>query len=171
MRIFCELRSIFPSPAGARKNTSNEQNVRSYYMLNHRIRGLLFHYKQIVILQLASIFLGKSIQKHPDSVVENDVNKDQNVRGYYMSNHWTRGWLFYCKKIVFFGFYFLVRVSTTSWFCLCEWGKQHESQLNANCSFIRRYSPCCKPVKLGHYSVLRPHILRLLLTLYGKMTS
>ena len=56
-------------------------------MLNHRIRGLLFHYKQIVILQLASIFLGKSIQKHPDSVVENDVNKDQNVRGYYKSNH------------------------------------------------------------------------------------
>ena len=28
------------------KNTSNEQNVRSYYMLNHRIRGLLFHYKK-----------------------------------------------------------------------------------------------------------------------------
>ena len=27
-----------------------------------------------------------------------------------------------------------------------------------------------KPVKLGHYSVLRPRILRLLLTLYGKMT-
>ena len=57
MRIFCELHSIFLSPAGARKTTSNEQNVRSYYMLNHRIRGLLFHYKKIVILQLASIFL------------------------------------------------------------------------------------------------------------------
>ena len=57
MRIFCELRSIFPSPTGARKNTSNEQNVRSYYMLNHRIRGLLFHHKKNVILQLASIFL------------------------------------------------------------------------------------------------------------------
>ena len=57
MRIFCELRSIFPSPAGARKNPSNEQNVRSYYMLNHRIRGLLFHYKKNVILQLASILL------------------------------------------------------------------------------------------------------------------
>ena len=26
-------------------------------MLNHRIRGLLFHHKKIVILQLASIFL------------------------------------------------------------------------------------------------------------------
>ena len=25
---------------------SNEQNVRSYYTLNHRIRGLLFHYKK-----------------------------------------------------------------------------------------------------------------------------
>ena len=29
----------------------------AYNMLNHRIRGLLFHYKKIVILQLASIFL------------------------------------------------------------------------------------------------------------------
>ena len=34
----------------------------------------------------------------------------------------------------------------------------------------RRYSPCCKPVKPGHYSVLRPRILRVLLTLCGKMT-
>ena len=75
---------FFRAPQGRGKITSNEQNVRSYYMLNHRIRALLFHYKQIVILQLASIFLGKSIQKHADSVVENDVNKDQNVRGYYM---------------------------------------------------------------------------------------
>ena len=46
MRIFCELRGICPSPAGARKNTSNEQNVRSYDMLNHWTRGLLFHYKK-----------------------------------------------------------------------------------------------------------------------------
>ena len=32
--------------------------------------------KKIVILQLASFF-GKSIQKHPDSVCENDVNNEQ----------------------------------------------------------------------------------------------
>ena len=32
----------------ARKTTSNEQNVRSYYMLNHRIRDLLFHQKNKV---------------------------------------------------------------------------------------------------------------------------
>ena len=103
MRIFCELRSIFPSPAGARKNTSNEQNVRSYYMLNHRIRGLLFHYKKKnVILQLASIFLGKSIQKHPDSVCENDVNSEQTVRAYYAKPLNERlNKLFYIKILLF----------------------------------------------------------------------
>ena len=131
MRIFGELRCIFPSPCGAQKNTSNEQNVRSYYMLNHRLRGLLFHYKKNCYFAIGFYFFGKRIQKHPDSVCENDVNNEQNVRGYYMSNHWTRGWLFYCQKNCYFGFYFLVRVSKTSWFCLCEWRKQHESQLNA----------------------------------------
>ena len=83
MRIFCELRSIFPSPAGARKNTSNEQNVRSYYVLNHRIRGLLFHYKKNCYFAIGFFFLGKSIRKHPDSVCENDVNNEQTVRAYY----------------------------------------------------------------------------------------
>ena len=63
MWIFCELRCIFPSPAGARKNTSNEQNVRSYYMLNHRIRGSLFHYKKNCYFAIGFYFFGKSIQK------------------------------------------------------------------------------------------------------------
>ena len=62
-----------PPPAGARKNTSNEQNVRSYHMLNHRIRGLLFHYKKKLSGNWL-LFFGKSIQRHPDSVCENDVN-------------------------------------------------------------------------------------------------
>ena len=48
-----------------------------------------------------------NIQKHPDSVCENDVNNEQNVRGYYMSNHWTRGWFSTAKKLLvwllFFG--------------------------------------------------------------------
>ena len=30
-----------------KKNTSNEQNVHSYYTLNHRIRDLLFHHSSI----------------------------------------------------------------------------------------------------------------------------
>ena len=50
-------------------------------MLNHRIRGLLFHSKKNVILQLASIFFGKSIQKHPDSVCENDVTVNKMFAG------------------------------------------------------------------------------------------
>ena len=40
-----------------RADTSNEQNLQSYYMLYHRIRGLFLHYiKRKVRLQLASIF-------------------------------------------------------------------------------------------------------------------
>ena len=69
-------------------------------MLNHRIRGLLFHYKKTIYFAIGFYFFGKSIQKHPDSVCENDINNEENVRGYYMSNHWTRGWLSYSKKIV-----------------------------------------------------------------------
>ena len=77
--LFCEVRSVFPSPPGAKKNTNIEQNVPSYYMLNHRIRGLLFHYKKIKLLFCNwLLFFVKSIQKHPDSVCENDssiINK------------------------------------------------------------------------------------------------
>ena len=54
--------------ASIAKNTSNEQNVRSYYMLNHRIRRLLFHYKKKGYFAIGFYFFGKSIQKHPDSV-------------------------------------------------------------------------------------------------------
>ena len=80
MRIFCELRGIFPS---------NEQNVRSYYMLNKR--GLLFHYKKKKMLFCNWCpYIFKSIQKHPDSVCEDDVNNKQNVRAYYMPNHRMR---------------------------------------------------------------------------------
>ena len=52
---------------------SNEQNVHLYYMLNHRIRGSLFHYKKKLSGNWL-LFFGKSIQRHPDSVWENDVN-------------------------------------------------------------------------------------------------
>ena len=47
-RIFCELCSISANPTGARKDASNEQNVREYYMLNHLIRDLLFRYKKVL---------------------------------------------------------------------------------------------------------------------------
>ena len=63
------------------------------------------------------------------------------------------------KEKCYLGFCFLVRVSKTS------------GSFSNSCSFcIRRYSPYCKPVKPGHYSVLRSRIMHVLLTLYGKMT-
>ena len=36
---------------------------------------------------------------------------------------------------------------------------------------FRPYLLCSKPVKPGHYSVLPSHILRVLLTEYGKMAQ
>ena len=36
---------------------------------------------------------------------------------------------------------------------------------------FRPYLLCSKPVKAGHYSVLPSHILRVLLTKYGKMVQ
>ena len=85
---------------------SNEQNVRSYYMLNHRIRGLLFHYKKNCYFAIGFYFLGKSIQKHPDSICENDVNNEQTVCAYYVKPLNER-LIILDKKPCYFGFYFL----------------------------------------------------------------
>ena len=41
---YTSCKVIFPSPEEVRNNTSNEQNFRPYYMLNHGTRDLLFHY-------------------------------------------------------------------------------------------------------------------------------
>ena len=54
-----ELRSIFLRPTGAKRNTSNEQNVCSYYMLNHQIRGLLFDFKKNCYFGIAFYFFWK----------------------------------------------------------------------------------------------------------------
>ena len=53
-----------------------------YYMLNHRIRGLLFQYKKKKLLFAIDFhFLVRVLRKkHPDSVCQNDVNSEQNVR-------------------------------------------------------------------------------------------
>ena len=73
---------IFPSSAGARKNKSKEQNVRSYFMPSNK--RLLFPYEKNCYLAIGFYVFGKSIQKYPDSVCENDVNNEKNVRAYYM---------------------------------------------------------------------------------------
>ena len=137
MRVFCELRSIL-------YNTSNEQNAHSYYMLSHRIRGLLFHYKKncyfAIGLYSVSVF----------------SNKIVNVFIVELSN--------FCLFCLFSSFFFVQLGPKDP-----NKSKLGSSPVSHNCFFIRRYSPCCKPVKLGHYRVLQPRILRLLLTLYGKI--
>ena len=84
----------FSEPAtGARKNTSNEQNICSYYTLNHQIRGLLFHYKKIVILRQASIFLERVLKKHPDSLCENDNNNEVKLMFVHIISGCQTAWL------------------------------------------------------------------------------
>ena len=57
MRIFCELRSIFPSPAEARKSTSNEQKCPLVLYAKPSNKRFIIPLQKIVILQLASNFL------------------------------------------------------------------------------------------------------------------
>ena len=159
MRIFCELRSIFPSPAGARKNTSNEQNVRSYYARPSNKRFIIPLQKKLLFDNWL-LFFGKSIQKHPDSVWENDVNNEQNVRAYY-AKPLNERLIMYCKRKMLFWLLFSGKSIQNILILLA---------IVAPSPCIRQYSPCCKPVKPRHYSVLRPRILLVLLTLYGKMT-
>ena len=134
-------------------NTSNEQNVRSYFMLNHRIRGLLFHHKKRCYFAIGFYFFGRSIQKHPDSVFENDVNNEQMfARIICQSIEWKVNYST-AKNVILASIFYLIFVSRFV-------------QFSHSCSLcIRRYSPCCKPVQPGHYT-----ILRVLLTLYGKIT-
>ena len=47
---------LYAQIGGARKNASNEQNVRSYYILNRRIRDLSFYCKISQLLLLYHIF-------------------------------------------------------------------------------------------------------------------
>ena len=152
MRIFCELRSIFSSPAGARKNKSNEENVRSYILYaNHRIRGLLFPYKKNCYL---SVKMTLTINKMFAGIICQTIEREVDYST--------------AKKELLFWLLF----SIVNLFSIVKiWIIPRFVQFSHNCSFIRRYSPCCKPVKLGHYSVSRPSILRLFLTLYGKMTT
>ena len=156
MRIFCELRSSYPSPAGTRKNTKQWAKCPLVlYAKPSNKRFIIPLQKTNCYLQLLGYyFVGKSIQKSPDSVCEDDVNIEQNARAHYMRNHWMRK-----KKYIYILFWLLFSGKSI----------QNILQFSHSCSFwICRYSPCCKPVKPGHYIVLRPRILRVLLNLYGR---
>ena len=139
---------------GGGGNTSNEQNVRSYFMLNHRIRGLLFlHKKKGVILQVTSIFLVRVFRNIliPSSRMTLTMSK-MFASIICQSIEWKVNYST-AKNVILASIFYLIFVSRFV-------------QFSHSCSLcIRRYSPCCKLVQPGHYT-----ILRVLLTLYGKIT-
>ena len=52
-------------------------------------------------------FFGKSIQKHPDSVCEDDVNNEQNVRTLVYAKPLNERLIILLQRKCYFGFYFL----------------------------------------------------------------
>ena len=113
--------------------------------------------KKIVVLQLASIFLVRVFRNILIPSVRITLIMRKMFARIICQTIESEVDYLTAKEKCYLGFCFLVRVSKTS------------DSFSHSCSFfIRRYSPYCKPVKPGHYSVLRPRILHVLLTLYGK---
>ena len=82
------------------------------------MRGLLFRSKKKLLSAFGFYFFGKSIQKRPDSVCEDDVNNEKMfARIICQTIEWDVNYSTAKRKIYiyYFGFYFLVRVSKTSY--------------------------------------------------------
>ena len=96
-------------------------------------------------------FFGKNIEKHPDSVCENDVNMMNKMFAGIICQTIEReiDYSTAKKKLLFWLLFSIVNLFSTVKIRFIS----RFVQFSHNCSFIRRYSPCCKPVKLGHYSV------------------
>ena len=138
-------------------------------MLNHRIRGLLFHYrkKKMLFCNCFQFFLVRVLRNTLIKSVKMTLTMNKMFAGIICQTIEREADYSTAKKKLLFWLLF----SIVNLFSILKirFIPQFD-QISHNCSFICRYSPCCKPVKLGHYSVLWPGILRLLLTLYGKMT-
>ena len=110
-------------------------------MLNHRIRGLLFHYKKKLLFCNWLLFFGKSIQKHPIPSVRVTLTMSKMLVLIICQNEREVNY-FTAKKNVNF-----------NWLLFSSMSIQNILILSHSCSFwICRCSPCCKPVKPGHCS-------------------
>ena len=97
--------------------TSNEQNVRPYYMLNHRIRGLSFHYKKNCHFAIGFYFLVRVFRNILIPSVRMTLTMSKMFALIICQTiEWEVDY-FTTKENCYFGFYFLVRISKTSWFC------------------------------------------------------
>ena len=57
----------FSEPRRGEEDTSNEQNVRSYFMLNHRIRGLLLACENV---RFSSLFVAEDVSRGGTSATQ-----------------------------------------------------------------------------------------------------
>ena len=134
-------------------------------MLNHK-RFIIPLQEKNVILQLASIFLVRVLRNILIPSVKMTLTSNKMFAGIICQTIEREADYSTAKKFLFWLLFSMVNLFSI---LKIRFIPQFD-QISHNCSFICRYSPCCKPNKLGHYSVLWPGILRLLLTLYGKMT-
>ena len=163
MRIFCDLRSSFPSPAGTKKNTKQWTKCPLVlYVKPSNERFIIPLQRKNCYLQLASIFLVRVFKNVLIPSVRMTLT---------MSKMFTR---IICQTIEWDVNYSTakrkkIHMYILFWLLFSGKSIQNILRFSQSSSFwIWRYSPCWKPVKPGHYSVLWPRILRVLLTLHGK---
>ena len=92
---------------------SNEQYVRLYYMLNHQIRGLLFHYTKNCYFAIGFYFLVRVFRNTLIPSVKMTLTMNKMFAGIICQTI-EREVDFSTAKKCYFGFYFPVRVSKTS---------------------------------------------------------
>ena len=157
MRIFCDSRCIFPNPAGGRGGGGKyEQWAKCplvFYAKPSNKRFIIPPQKKGVILQVTSIFLVRVFRNILIPSLRMTLTMSKMFASIIcQSIEWKVNYST-AKNVILASIFYLIFVSRFV-------------QFSHSCSLcIRRYSPCCKPVQPGHYT-----ILRVLLTLYGKIT-
>ena len=147
---------FFRTPQGGEGEGKYEQWAKCplvFYAKPSNKRFIIPPQKKDVILQLASIFLVRVFRNIliPSLRMTLTMSK-MFARIICQSIEWKVNYST-AKNVILASIFYLIFVSRFV-------------QFSHSCSLcIRRYSPCCKPVQPGHYT-----ILRVLLTLYGKIT-
>ena len=77
--LFSEFRKV-------EENTSNEQKCPLVLHAKPSNKRFIIPLQKNCYFAIGLYFLVRVFTEHPDSVCENDVNNEQNVRAYYMPN-------------------------------------------------------------------------------------
>ena len=145
-----ELRSIFPRPAMARKKYEQWAKCPLILYAKPSNKRFIITLQNIVILQLASIFWVRAFRNILIPCVRVTLTMSKMfARNICQTIEWEVNYSTAKKKNIYILASIFYFIFASQFF-----------QFSHGCSFcIPRYSPCCIPVKPGHYSVLRPRIL------------